>query len=244
MTRKRPSPKKTSAPRKVQSKGKSVPEDLLARLEMLDCASLCDASPLTRAFSPGLLPLHEELKMAGRARTIGCSNDYLAVVKALSEAERGEVLVIDGRGQNYAVFGELLAAEAQRRGVRGAIIDGAIRDVSGLRGFDFPIFYRCINPRAGRAETIEPHTSMLSICGVVVAEGDYIFGDADGIVVLPADQAEAIIAVAEEIQCVESKVLNSVIEGESLTRILKFEEFCREHDRDIRTKLDFHLSEK
>ena len=219
-------------------------DQLLRRLEMLDCASICDASPLVRAFSPGLIPLHPQLRMAGRARTIGCSNDYLAVVKALSEAKAGEVLVIDGRGQGYALFGELLAAEAHRRGVRGAIVDGAVRDLHGMRQLEFAVYYRSINPRAGRAETIEPHTGMLSICGVVIMEGDYLFGDEDGIVVIPADQAETIVAVAEEIQHVESKVLDSVLAGESLTQIMKFEEFCREHDQEIRNKLDYHLSEK
>ncbi len=219
-------------------------ETIRRLLERLDCASLCDASPLVRALSPGLIALHPQLKMAGRARTIGCSNDFLSVVKALDEAEAGEVLVIDGRGQTYAIFGELLAADSLRRGLAGAVIDGSVRDSQGLRGLDFPLYCRAFYPRAGRAEAIEPPTEVVSICGVTVMAGDWIFGDADGVVVIPQMHADTIIKVAEEIQTVESKVFESVRKGASLTEIMKFEEFCREHDREIRTKLGFHLSEK
>jgi 4-hydroxy-4-methyl-2-oxoglutarate aldolase len=219
-------------------------QGLRKRFEKLDAASICDASPLVRAFQPGLIPLHPELRMAGKARPIGCSNDYLSVIKGLSEAHEGEVLVIDGRSQTYAIFGELLAAEAKRRGLAGAIVDGSVRDIAGMRALDFPVFYRAANPRAGRAEVVEPPTEILSVCGVTVMAGDWIFGDADGIVVIPADHAEMIVKVAEEIEQVEAKVFASVQKGASLTEIMKFEEFCRDHDRDIRKKLDYHLSER
>ncbi|MFA4874803.1 MAG: RraA family protein [bacterium] len=219
-------------------------ETIRKLLERLDCASLCDASPLVRAFAPGLTPLHPHLKMAGRARTIGCSNDYLSVVKALDEAQANEVLVIDGRGQTYAIFGELLAADALRRGLAGAVVDGSVRDVHGMRGLNFPVYCRAANPRAGRAEAVEPPTEVVSICGVTVMAGDWVFGDSDGVVVIPEMHVEGVIKVAEEIQNVEAKVLESVQKGASLTEIMKFEEFCGDHERDIRTKLDFHLSEK
>lgn len=210
----------------------------------LDTAALCDASPLVRSFAPGLVALHPDMKMAGRARPISCSNDYLSVVKALNEARAGEVLVIDGRGQTHAIFGELLAADAKRRGVAGAVVDGSVRDVAGMRAIDLPVFYRGTNPRAGRAEALEPHAAAVSICGVTVMEGDWIVGDADGVVAIPAAQVEAIVKVAEEIEGVEHKVLESVRSGASLTEIMQFEEFCRDHDREIRSKLVFHVPEK
>lgn len=214
------------------------------RFEKLDCASLCDASPFVHAFAPGLKPLHPNKRMMGRARTICCTNDYLTVIKALTEALAGEVLVVDGRRQNHAIFGELLAAEAHRLGLSGAVIDGAVRDTNGMRELDFPVYYRWTNPRAGRAEVIEPPGEVVSVCGVTVFTGDWIMGDADGIVVIPAMQVEEVLSVAEEIQKVEEKVLRSIRKGASLTQIMKFEEFRREHERDIRSKIEFHLSEK
>jgi len=210
----------------------------------LDCASLCDASPLVLSVSPGLIPLHPNLPMVGRAFPVMCSNDYLTVIKALSEAKEGDVLVVDGRNQTHAVFGELLAAEAKRKGLTGAVIDGAVRDLSGMLSLDFPVYYRFVSPQAGRADIIEPPTSVVSIGGVTVAKGDWVLGDADGVVVIPDAQIDEIMAVAEEIEGVENKVFESIKQGESLTKIMKFEEFRREHEREIRNKLEFHLSKK
>lgn len=215
-----------------------------SRFDKLDCASLCDASPLVRAFAPGLSALHPGKRMVGRARTICCTNDYLTVIKALTEAKEGEVLVVDGRRQNQAIFGELLAAEAHRRGLSGAVIDGAVRDLSGMRQIDLPVYYRWVNPRAGRAEVIEPPDEFVSVCGVTVFQGDWVMGDGDGIAVIPNEQIGAVISVAEEIQKVEEKVFRSIKNGASLTQIMKFEEFRREHDRDIRSRLEYHLSER
>lgn len=217
---------------------------ILSRFDKLDCASLCDASPLVRAFAPGLKPLHPNKRMAGKARTICCTNDYLTVIKALAEAKEGDVLVVDGRRQNQAIFGELLAAEAHRKKLAGAVIDGAVRDITGMREIDFPVYYRWANPRAGRAEILEPPGRFVSVCGVTVFEGDWVMGDADGLVVISDEEVETVLSVAEEIQKVEEKVFKSIKGGASLTQIMRFEEFRREHEREIRSKIDYHLSEK
>lgn len=214
------------------------------KFSKLDCASLCDSSPLVLAISPGLIALHPTIPLVGRAFPVMCSNDYLTVIKALSEAKEGDVLVVDGRNQTQAVFGELLAAEASRKGLAGAIIDGAVRDLAGMRSLEFPVYYRFVNPQAGRADVIEPPANVVSICGVTVAKGDWVLGDADGVVVIPDSQIDEILAVAEEIDNVENKVFDSIRKGESLTKIMKFEEFRREHDREIRNRLEFHLSKK
>lgn len=212
------------------------------RLEQLDTPALCDASPLVRALAPGLIPACPDLVMAGRAFPVQCINDYLSVIKALSEAVEGEVLVVDGGRQNQAVFGELLAAEAKRRGLAGAVIDGAVHHVNGIRTVRFPVYYRWTNPRAGRAAVIEPRTDVVSVSGATVTRGDWLLGDADGVVVVPAGQAEEVLSVAEEIKRVDTKVFESVRKGASLTQLMKFEEFRREHERDIRRKLDEELS--
>ncbi len=217
---------------------------LRERLLHLDGAALCDASPLVRALAPGLKPVCPSRLLVGRAHTIKCSNDYLTVIRGLQEAAEGDVLVVDGGRQSQAIFGELLAAEAKRRGLAGAVIDGAVHHVRGMAELDFPVYYRWTNPRAGRADVIEPPIDIISVCGVAVAQGDWIYGDADGVVILPLGQAEEIVAVAEEIKKVDAKVFDSVKGGASLTEIMKFEEFRREHEREIRTRIDYHLSEK
>lgn len=211
------------------------------RFDGLDTPALCDASPLVRAMAPGLVAACPSLKMVGRAYTVQCTNDYLSVINALSEASEGDVLVVDGGRQSQAVFGELLAAEAKRRGLAGAVIDGAIHHVSGIREVCFPVYYRWTNPRAGRAAVVEPRPSVVSVSGVTVVKGDWIFGDADGVVVIPPTQIEEILAVAEEIKKVDAKVFENVQNGAALNQIMKFETFRRDHDREIREKIDAEL---
>lgn len=218
-------------------------ENLRKQLERLDTAALCDASPLVRALAPGLTPACPDLLMIGRAFTVQCINDYLSVIKALSEASEGDVLVVDGGRQSQAIFGELLAAEARRRGLAGAVIDGAVHHLKGIREIRFPVYYRWIHPRAGRAAVIEPPTEVISVAGATVGRGDWIFGDADGVVVIPAPQAPEIVSVAEEIKRVDEKVFQSVKKGASLTDIMKFEEFRRSHDQEIRGRIGRSLSE-
>ena len=132
-------------------------DKICSRFEKLDTASLCDASPLVRAFAPGLAPIHQNKKMAGRVRPVSCTNDYLTVVKALSEAVAGEVLVVDGHRQNQAVFGEMLAAEAHRLGMAGAVIDGAVTRIN-------------VSAKAIKMGMIEGFTSQLHKLDAMLAE--------------------------------------------------------------------------
>ena len=211
--------------------------------EGLDTVALCDASPFVRALTPGLRASDVAIKMVGRAFTVTCCNDYLSVIKALEEATEGDVLVVDGGRQSMAIFGELLAADAKRRGLAGAVIDGAVHHVEGIRLVGFPVYYRWTNPRAGRAAVVEPRTDVVSVCGVSVRRGDWMVGDADGVVIVPGDHAEEIIGVAREIKKVDAKVFESVKKGASLTEIMKFESFRREHDQEIRSRIESSQSE-
>lgn len=210
----------------------------------VSCAAMCDASPLVKAFGPGLTAIRSETKMVGRVYPISCSNDYLTVIKAVNDAKAGDVLVIDGCGQTRAVFGELLAAESKRKGLSGAVVDGAVRDIGGMRDLDFPVFYRTTNPRAGRAEIIEAPTNIVSVFGVSAMAGDWIIGDADGVIVVPGSQIEEILLVAEEIHKAEERVFDDINKGESLSEIIQFEKFRREHEREIRSNLEYFLANK
>lgn len=219
-------------------------EKIAARFKKLDCAAICDASPLAKSMDHELISIKSGIKMAGRAYPVVCSNDYLTVIKAMEEARPGDVLVVDGRGQSQAVFGELLALEAKRRGLSGAVVDGSVRDISGMRKIGFPIYYRWTNPQAGRAEIVEPPCETVSVGGVIVNKGDWILGDSDGVVVIPQGQIEVILDVADEIQRAEDRVAKSVSKGQILSSLLGLEEFRRDHERDIRTRLETYLSNK
>ena len=87
--------------------------------------------------------------MAGPAFTVVAEDDHLPVMSALAEAAPGDVLVVAAFGGTRAVFGELFATEARRRGLAGIVSDGYCRDLRGLREIGLPVFARGTTPRSG-----------------------------------------------------------------------------------------------
>lgn len=120
---------------------------------------------------------------------------------ALSLAAPGEIIVIQVEGDTVgATWGEAHAMRAHKRGVAGALIDGATRDIDSLAGLGIPILVRGASPfkSTGRLETVALRGEV-EISGVRIAQGDFVAIDADGFVRLRAAQAKAILASAAEI---------------------------------------------
>jgi 4-hydroxy-4-methyl-2-oxoglutarate aldolase len=104
-------------------------------------------------------------------------------------------------------FGELTANAAKARGCVGVILDGNVRDVEGLRAIGFQVFYRDLSPLSGigRWEMIASEEPV-TIGDVVVRLGDIVFGEFDGVLVIPGAEAERVLLVAEKIAAAEAKV--------------------------------------
>jgi len=145
---------------------------------------------------PALKPLKEEYKFAGRALTVKIPvGDNLAVLKAIREANPGDVIVIDAKGDQYrAIAGDFVIGMAQTLGVSAIVVDGVIRDVMGIKKLDFPVFSRgtavAASGKAGVGEINIP----ISCGGTAVYPGDIIVGDADGVVVIPQSAEQDILA--------------------------------------------------
>src|SRR6516225_7249820 len=128
--------------------------DILDRVAALDASALCDADKTIRVMDVGLRPVSSFRQMVGRARTVRCRDDFLTVLRALSDSEPGEVLVVDGGGGTRALAGELFATEATRRKLAGIVIDGACRDTSRLVTLQLPLYARWACPAAGTADRL------------------------------------------------------------------------------------------
>ena len=123
--------------------------DLIERLLSIDVSALSDADKTLPVVDHRVRAMIAEVRMAGPAFTVVADDDHLPVMSALAEAAPGDVLVIASNGGSRAVFGELFATEARRRGLAGIVTDGFCRDVRGLRGIRLPVFARGATPRSG-----------------------------------------------------------------------------------------------
>lgn len=154
--------------------------------------------------------------LVGVARTVKTRpGDNLAVYRMIARLRPGDVLVVDGGGElTNALMGELMTLEAKRRGCAGLVIDGAIRDVGEIFDIDLPTYARGNSLRG-------PYKSMpgrldvpVAIGGQVIAAGDVVVGDADGVVTFPLAQAADIVARGREKLAREEDVRRTILSGE------------------------------
>ncbi len=160
--------------------------------------------------------------LAGRALTLlgeptGSTDPeviFVPFLKMLGEIKPGDVLVSQANDEVAAHLGELSAETAQFRGARGAVIDGGARDTGYILNLGFPVFARYTTPRdiAGRWRLAAYNVPVL-IGSVHVRPGDYIVGDPDGVIVVPAEVAAEVAAKAEEVVRTENLVRKAILEG-------------------------------
>lgn len=143
----------------------------------------------------GLRPFHRGGALVGTAFTVRTrSGDNLAIHKALELVEPGNVIVVDGGGdETRALVGEILLTIAQHRGAAGYVIDGAIRDVGAIAASDFPVFARAVIHRGPYKNGPGDINIPVCIGGSVIAPGDIVVGDEDGVVAFPQSAAPTLL---------------------------------------------------
>ena len=167
-------------------------------------------------------PMTPTARLIGIARTVRCfPGDFLTLLTALAEARDGEVLVVDGGGGlEVALLGNLMAVEARRKGVRGFVIDGAVRDLVGLEAAGIPVFARAATPRIGTAEHLLESQVPIICGGAPVQPGDIVHGDEDGVVVFAAARLRQVTARALEIKRNEAEVARRLRRGRPLAELM------------------------
>ncbi len=126
-------------------------------------------------------------------------NPYEIEIALVDDLKPGDVAVLDcgGPTERIAPWGELLSTASAKRGAAGCVIDGLVRDIRLIRELQFPVFHGGIGPldTKGRAKMMARD---VPVCcgGVAVSSGDLIFGDADGVVVIPQAIAPKVIEAA------------------------------------------------
>jgi regulator of RNase E activity RraA len=185
-------------------------------LAAVPVSTLCDVDKSLPVADPALRPLTATARICGPAYTVVAAGEFLSVLWAIGEAEPGDVLVVQAGGAPLAALGELLATEAWRRGLGGIVVDGYVRDRSGLPG-QFPLWARGTVPMAGRSDVAPRVGGPILFGGLRVVPGDVVVADDDGIVIAPRAQLEACLERAGQIERTEAAVLAGIQGGASLT---------------------------
>lgn len=179
-----------------------TPPALVEQLGAYATADLADAMHGLYVMQGGLRPVHGgEAAFAGTAVTVYCTpGDGLLVRKALALVRPGDVLVVNAGGVgNRAVMGGNVGVELARRGVRGVIVDGGVRDAADFAALGLPVLARAVTPRSGSTPAGAGEVNVpVAVDGVVVFPGDVVIADGDGVVVVPADRAAAVLALVQE----------------------------------------------
>ena len=167
------------------------------------------------------------LRMFGRVRTVTLetieTNDE-CIAKGLgfhASLNAGDVLVVKG-SHDYAYFGELMTRLSLRKELAGTIIDGLTRDSYYTQGVDYPIFAKGYTPTdiKGRGRVSETDVE-IEVDGVVLKPNDFVFGDNDAVVVIPADQIDEAVVHFNETAKQEEDTKKMIFDGTSIDDILR-----------------------
>src|SRR5947209_1561157 len=175
-----------------------------------------------------LRPLRAEWRIFGRAATLSTmpvaaepTRPYAVELECIDAMQPGDVLVATTHGERVsALWGELLSTATKAHGGVGAIIDGLTRDAAKIIAMDFPVFAAGFSPldSKGRLDGIS-HGQPIRVGVCVVKPGDWIFGDGDGIVAIPAALAEQAFARAMEKVTGENTVRAELAKGRSARQV-------------------------
>ncbi len=198
-----------------------LPPELLARAAALGSATLHEAAGRIGALPASIHPVDPSWRIAGPARTVaGASGDNLAIHHAIAAAGSGDVLVVatSDDAARWGYWGEIMSRAAQGRRLTGLVLQGGSRDHSALPAVGFPVFSLGPCIRGTIKDQPDPARSLgvpVRIGNVDVADGDLVVGDIDGVVVIPAAQAEDVVDAGARREQHEVDVMRRLDAGET-----------------------------
>lgn len=198
-------------------------KELCAEFYKLSTPTVSDALDKLeiRGGCEGLIPITLGKKFVGPAFTVRYEPRAIVKTKAgdyIDEAKEGDVIVIDNGGRTYCtVWGDILTTVAVSKKLAGTVIDGVCRDVDGIREMGYPMYSKGHFMVTGkdRVDCVEVGGNVC-ICNVLVKPGDIVMADQSGVLIIPQEKAEEVLAVAQKIHVAEENIIKAVKEGSSL----------------------------
>lgn len=193
--------------------------DVTAPTRTFSTATLHEAAGRIGALPSTIRAVHPMFGLWGPAFPLRCAaGDNLALHHAVYAASRGDVLVADvGDGVEYGYWGEILSEAAKARSLGGLVLGGGARDSVALAEVGFPVFAAriCIRGTVKVPGSGEAVGDPVVLGDVLIRRGDLVVGDADGVVVIPAEQVEQVLADADARDRKEAEFMKRIRQGET-----------------------------
>ena len=192
-----------------------VDSQIVEAFRALPVANVSDCMSRMTAGGASLRPYHAKGVLAGPAFTVKTRpGDNLMIHKALHMAKPGDVIVVDAGGDvTNALIGELMVATAVKNGIAGFVMNGAIRDVDAMGAGSFPVYAAGVTHRGPYKDGPGSINVPISLNGMVINPGDLILGDADGLLCVPIDEAQALLEATRRKQDAEKVTIREIEEG-------------------------------
>jgi 4-hydroxy-4-methyl-2-oxoglutarate aldolase len=188
----------TSTPSDIVRDFERVSADIVRKAAEFQPAIIADVAGRRGALHGRITALRPRMKLAGPALTVDVRpGDNLMIHAAMALAKPGDVLVIDGKGdQTAALMGTIMMNACRQLGIAGVVIDGAVRDSLEIDEMDFPVFSVGTNPNGPTKQVSGRIGHPVTVGGVTVHSGDFVIGDADGVVVVEREKIESLLPLA------------------------------------------------
>lgn len=195
-------------------------DDLARRLRRLGTATLGESG--ATPFPPRLRPMWPGAQVAGPAVPVQLSpGDNLALHVAVTVAPPGSVLVAAvPKGDDRGFWGEVLTTAARARRVSGLVIEGGVRDADALAAHRFPVFATGTVLRGASKTGPGEVGAPVEVCGAAVGPGDWVVGDADGLVVLPAADVSIVLEAGLARATKEEQLMSALRQGKTTLELL------------------------
>ncbi|MDF2678522.1 MAG: ribonuclease inhibitor RraA/dimethylmenaquinone methyltransferase [Bacillota bacterium] len=199
----------------IKSNPEKISENLIERAKKLSPSLLADAMSSFGTMNYAIKPVKEGMRVLGTAITVKVKpGDNLFLHKSIYLAGKGFVIVLDSNeNKTCAAWGNMMTLGALAMGVEGVVLDGAVRDLAEIRELGLPIFASAAVPNGPTTNGPGRINGMITCGGVSVNPGDLIFGDDDGVVVVPPNLLEEVLLKAEAKAKTEEIRVKELAEG-------------------------------
>jgi len=203
--------------------------ETLHALRQLGAATVHEAQGGKGALDSGIKPIAGHMRLAGPAFTVDTRPaDNLMLHYAMLKARAGDVLVVDAKGFLEAgVWGDVFTEQAQRIGLAGLVIHGAVRDAAAMTEAGFPVFSRGLSIKGTGKHQPGRINVTVTIGDVSINPGDIIVGDQDGVVVVQRHEVEQVLANSRQRESKEAHFRQQIRNGATTVELLGLEETLR-----------------